>query len=92
MSADTIVTSAPILSATDSSTSNNTQPAIITDNDLPGFKAIDKILVARHLSLAKRMTTGLINQAFEIENIALFKNKNPFTEEYVLSFLVYPLS
>jgi hypothetical protein len=82
VSADTIVTSAPIFPVLDSSTSDDTQPPIITENDLPGFKAIDKILVARHLSLAERMTFGLINQSVEIENLALFKNENPFKDEY----------
>ena len=90
--ADTIVTGAPIFPVIDSSTSDETQPPFITVNDLPGFKQIDKMMVGRHLSLAERMTSGMINQSVEIENLALFQNENPFKDEYVLSFLVYPLS
>jgi len=71
---------------------SSTEDAVITEDDLPGFHKANKNEIVGHLALAKRITLGIIDSPIEIRNISYFRSDNLFQSEYVINFLVYPIS
>jgi basic membrane protein A and related proteins len=81
--------SSPSLQSTSSDTS---QQAVLTEDDLPGFRQAGESEVAGYLALAKRLTSGLMSPQAGISDISTFRIKDLFRSEYVISFLAYPIT
>jgi len=75
-----------------SSSSASSQQAVLTEDDLPGFRQAGESEVAGYLALAKRLTSGLISPQAGISDISTFRINNLFRSEYVISFLAYPIT
>ena len=75
-----------------SSSPRSPQEAILTEDDLPGFREAEESEVVGYLALAKRITFGLSSPQTEIADISCFRINNLFRSEYVISFLAYPIS
>ncbi len=68
------------------------QEAMLTGNDLPGFRQAAESEAAGFLTLAKRMTTGLLSPQTKIANLSMFRSTNLFRPEYVISFTASPVT
>ncbi len=75
-----------------SSSSASTQDALLTVDDLPGFRQSGGSDALGTLAFAKRLSSGLFSPATAITNLSTFQLIDAFRSESVISFLAYPLS
>lgn len=75
-----------------SSLSASPQDALLTQDDLPGFRQARESEVVGYLAFAQRITSGLFGPQTAISNFSTFRTTNIFQSEFIISFLAHPIS